>query len=524
MIFEPPRRMKPRQTRSRRVDSRARGLRAASWLPVALALGWPVPGNGQAADSLEGASPAVVEPQGSPLELPEEASALRKRFHLRLEGKTLLLRPIESERFRALREAVIQPDGSVEVNGKPFDPEELRSFLGEDGELLSVVASWPLEMRLALVGVEDHGTGTHDRRLDRSPRKRRAGHPSGGLEDRLSFGRPIRIESGERVQDVLCFGCSVKVDGTVFGECVAFGGSVELGPGARVRKDVVAFGGSVDLAEESRIGGDAVAYGGNVKVASGASIGRSAVVLGGTVRVEEGGRIEQERKILAIGSKRSAEDSSGWSLLEVVRPRLQGVRDSVLRALALMALAVGIGLLLGEKRLEPLRVEMRERPWRTFWLGLLVLVITGPGVAAVALGLLVSIVGIPFLVLIPVVPIAALALAAWGFAAAASGIGRYLLGEPGPDRSRQILAICTGVLVLQASGILGRLVGLPGAGFQWVGWFLVGVGFAVKLVVWTIGLGASAAHLLAGKRRGQPLPSGPPDPSPGTSRETGVPA
>ena len=85
-----------------------------------------------------------------------------------------------------------------------------------------------------------------------------------GSHDRTQFGHDITVGSDEKVAEVTCFCCSVRVRGHVQG-------------------DVTTFGGSVVLERDAFVGGDATAFGGDVRLDAGASV-KGVTIFGGRVR------------------------------------------------------------------------------------------------------------------------------------------------------------------------------------------------------------------------------------------------
>src|SRR5919197_2715721 len=101
---------------------------------------------------------------------------------------------------------------------------------------------------------------------------------SKGKEGVPSFGRSVHIAAGETVdEDVVCFGCSVTVDGTLDGDTVTFGGRIRVGDNGHITGDAVAVGGSVYLGERAEVGGDSVAVGGRLERAPSAVVHGEAV-------------------------------------------------------------------------------------------------------------------------------------------------------------------------------------------------------------------------------------------------------
>jgi len=77
-------------------------------------------------------------------------------------------------------------------------------------------------------------------------------------KDKVRIGGNVVVDEGTEVKDAVAVGGSVTVNGKVRDSAVAVGGSVFLGPNAKVGKDAVSIGGLVDQALGSRIDGDVV--------------------------------------------------------------------------------------------------------------------------------------------------------------------------------------------------------------------------------------------------------------------------
>jgi hypothetical protein len=93
---------------------------------------------------------------------------------------------------------------------------------------------------------------------------------AGEDEDRVQFGKDIVLEPGRSATDLICFGCSIRVRGTVLGDAVAFGGNIDVD--GSITGDAVAMGGAVRLGPTASINGDAVGVGGGVELAPGSKV------------------------------------------------------------------------------------------------------------------------------------------------------------------------------------------------------------------------------------------------------------
>jgi hypothetical protein len=74
-------------------------------------------------------------------------------------------------------------------------------------------------------------------------------------------GRSINVGPDEAAGDLVCVGCSIRMQGSC-GDMVAVGGSVDVG--GHAKGDIVVIGGGLRLGEESTVSGDIVTIGGSV--------------------------------------------------------------------------------------------------------------------------------------------------------------------------------------------------------------------------------------------------------------------
>ena len=79
--------------------------------------------------------------------------------------------------------------------------------------------------------------------------------------DQVHFGKSITVGEDENAGDLVCVGCSIRVEGTC-GDVVAIGGRVMVD--GTVKGDVVAIGGSVFLGDNASVSGDVVTVGGHL--------------------------------------------------------------------------------------------------------------------------------------------------------------------------------------------------------------------------------------------------------------------
>lgn len=94
-------------------------------------------------------------------------------------------------------------------------------------------------------------------------------------QERVQFLQPLVVEAGETLEDVVCIGCSIQVEGTVTGDAVAVAGGITIN--GSVQGDAVSVGSGIRLGPGAQVQGDCVAVGGPVERGEGAEIGGEVV-------------------------------------------------------------------------------------------------------------------------------------------------------------------------------------------------------------------------------------------------------
>ncbi len=84
-------------------------------------------------------------------------------------------------------------------------------------------------------------------------------HASSG--DQVHFGQRITVDENQDAGDLVCIGCSIRVEGSC-GDVVAIGGSIVVD--GQVRGDAVAVGGGIRMGESGSVRGDVVTVGGRL--------------------------------------------------------------------------------------------------------------------------------------------------------------------------------------------------------------------------------------------------------------------
>jgi len=188
--------------------------------------------------------------------------------------------------------------------------------------------------------------------------------------ERVMVGEDIFVAADESLREVVCIGCSIRVEGRTE-EVVAIGGNIEVAGNTR---EVVAIGGNIEITGQTRR--EVVAVGGNVTVSG--SVGRELVAVFGNVNLREGAEVEQD--VVSVGGRIQGADRAriGGSV-KSVQAFLPVLRFGFLLLLFVFLvlglvvqplLAVLGHAILGERRVWVLAETTRSRAGLCFLLGL----------------------------------------------------------------------------------------------------------------------------------------------------------
>lgn len=275
-------------------------------------------------------------------------------------------------------------------------------------------------------------------------------------DTRVHIGGGVRVETDEVIDgDVVAIGGGVYVDGRVSGDVVAIGGGAELGPNADVSRDVTVVGGPLRRDPSARVGG----------------------------RVNEVG-------------------VSGLDL-SVVRPRRWGSAvgsligfAATMTRLAVLCILATVVLLLGHEYVQRAAARAAAEPVIAGVVGLLIQLLFFPVLLVSAALMIVTIIGIPLLVLVPFALLALAALFLIGFTSVAYDVGRRAIARFGWTERNAYFTAAIGIVVVLSPLLIGRLVGLIGPWLMPVTLTLVALGVLVEYAAWTVGLGAVALQAL----------------------------
>jgi hypothetical protein len=304
-------------------------------------------------------------------------------------------------------------------------------------------------------------------------------------------------------------------------DIVRFGGSARVDADERVRGDVVVIGGSLDV--EGEVHGDITVIGGSARFGPEAIAHREVTVVGGRVTRAPGARFSRGVNEVSFDMF----DLELPTLGALPRFRLPRPSEPIVKSLDLVGTIIRLAFvgLLGSLLLlvaggSAQRVASRvtREPVKAGIVGFLAQLLFVPLLVVGSVLLAVTIIGIPLLVLVPVVVVAALAVMLLGFTGVAQGVGQLVTRGDGSGRWTAVAVFWLGLVLLMIPTLSGEALSLAGGSFRVIAITLGLVGFVVEYAAWTTGVGAVILNRFgasAGPQAGPPPVPVPPPVEPG---------
>ena len=390
-------------------------------------------------------------------------------------------------------------DGQIAINGAPVTGAELDQRVGPDAADIRRLSFMEPDARRVLFGIGPSPATTEGTVADTTAAdttgveeeeeyEDEEGIDVGGSGDRVRVGAGIRVAEGEVIEgDVVAVGGSVDVDGTVEGDVVAVGGGVHLGPNAVVDGEVTSVGGTIDR--------------------------EPGAVIHGTVNE------------VAFGAPHIA-----WGADWGPGPFFAGVTGLIgtIVWIAVLGLLVCLAYLFARRPIERMEYRVRTSAWKAALVGLVAQLLFIPALVLTCVVLAISIIGIPFLLLVPFAVLALVIGALLGFTAVAKRLGHAAEDRFGWQHANAYLSIVIGVGLIMLMSFFGNALGVAGGPLKIFGAVLTILGFIAQYVAWTIGLGVLLLTRFGTRYRWsdgetpEPVPA-PPPPVPATYAEPGAP-
>ncbi len=368
-------------------------------------------------------------------------------------------------------------ESTISVNGTIVTGGELRQRLGADADSVLELSYLdpPARRALLLGGAAQQPPAAPTAETEQTPAEPGREAPARRRSDaRVRIGGSVRIERDEVVNGavVVVLG-SATVEGEVRDDVVVVAGNARLGPDADVHGDVTVVGGRLDADPKAHVGG----------------------------RINEIG--------LATPNVRLAPFSRwGWRLHPFHSwwnsPRFDLFAVSLRMLLfGLMSLVLVVVAPQATRRIER---RVAADPWRSGFVGLLAQLVFIPLLVLTIVILVVSIIGIPLLVLIPFALLALLFALLIGFAGVAARVGSWAQERFGLTPPNRLVTVLLGLVAIWLLTMVGHVVALGG----WPVWGLAAifavVGFLVEYVAWTVGFGAALLTRFGTRPRGDDTP------------------
>jgi hypothetical protein len=276
------------------------------------------------------------------------------------------------------------------------------------------------------------------------------------------------------------------------GTRVAIAQDVRIERDEEVTDSVVVVAGSATIAGRVRDG--VVVVGGNLTLTSTADVRGDVVLVGGQLTREAGAQLIGNVNYVSFGEW-SRRNFGWWPSVRFGNLGDFGRWLSLAGTLARVSLlGVLMVMLLIVARAPVARVGRAAlaEPLRAFIVGLAAEIFFVPLLVAAAVGLALTIIGIPFVaILVPIAIVLLVFAFVLGFTALACRLGESIEDRLGWQPGNAFVATAIGFVVLMTPTLLARLVDVASTTFEPLTWMLVAIGLTMEFVAWTIGLGAS---------------------------------
>jgi hypothetical protein len=422
---------------------------------------------------------------------------LEQRYEaLPVHGGVLLKPRVEKLGVRSIE---VSGD-TISVNGEAVPAGVLRSWLGGDADPLLRLKDFAPAERRKLFGLEPEAgaaalpvppaatattsdtsatpstTGDEEPETSEVPAPPAAPAPpeppSAPLVDSGSIvrmGRGVTVSRGERAEQVVVIGGSVRIDGEVSDNVAAIGGAVRVN--GRVGGDVAAVGGKVYLGPHAEVMGDVASVGGSIERDPGARVHGSSSEAAGIV---PGLHWHRDFDDWPFVSRFGRLMNFIWSLMSLVLTAL----------LVCLVLAIGRGLV------ERVDARLVAEPGKSFLVGFAAPFVFFMLLLMVSFLLLITIVGCLFFLLYPFLFLAVIVALLVGYSVSCYRLGRLLEARFHLRLASPYAAALLGVGVLGAGHVLARLFSLGGGFFFFFAFVFGVIGLLAQMTATAMGMGA----------------------------------
>ena len=264
-----------------------------------------------------------------------------------------------------------------------------------------------------------------------------------------------------------------------------------LDTGQTANGPIVVMGGAARI--DGHADDDVVVFGGSVRVGPDAVIDGDLVTIGGRATVDPKARIYGELSQTVV---RFPDIDGRWDPMPQTVIASVALAATVLRLFTVFAIAAVLALV-APAWVRRISWRAADGPASSAAIGLACQVGFLPALILLVVTLAVTIVGIPLIGLVPVLVAAAAVAGTAGFTAVAARIGARLRGTTVEASNALFVDVAIGFIVVSAVSMAAHLVSF---GSSWGGpatWSLGAIGMLIEYAVWTVGIGAACATLLA---------------------------
>ena len=275
----------------------------------------------------------------------------------------------------------------------------------------------------------------------------------GGVQVRV--GRDYHLPADQIVNwPVVVIGGSATIDGRVEDDVVVIGGPVRIGPTAQIRADVVSVGGEVHVADGAEVNGEI----------------HDVSVFWPDIR-------------FALREWMWRLDEGWWAALMLA---------GTIGRFTLIMLAACLVALVAPGWIRRIEERVTDTPLASGIAGLAAEMLAVPLFLVVVAGLVLTIIGIPLLILVPFAVLAFLLAWLAGFASVAAQLGGRLRSRTGlATAGSTVIDVAWGVMLLFLVTFIGNLLSF-GPWFVGPAATAFGLaGFVIEFLAWTVGLGAA---------------------------------
>lgn len=372
-------------------------------------------------------------------------------------------------RLGALAGVVIEFAGLDAASDAQPDPDRAESTAEEAAEVEDSDSSDSEE--------EAH----EDRDKSRHERRGRGRHRT---DAQVVVGNSMTVEEDEVFRDVVVFGGRLTVDGKVLGDAVTIGGSASVS--GEITGDLAVVGGSIELEDGAIVLGDVVSVGGSIEKGENVEVSGQIVEVPfapsfafGNLKNWSWDWDSDSEPAFAPHLRRSARwfgfFDAGWELVGVL----------------FCALLACLVLVVARNPVERVAWKAGVEPLKAGLVGLLTQILCLPALALVCFLLLISIVGIPLLLLIPFVILGFILVAFLGYTSVAYRIGGWTEDRFGWNFGNPYVNLLVGIGFIEIWALTGEFLSWGPGPIKFFAFMFGLFGCVLIYLAWTVGLGAA---------------------------------